>query len=200
MNILTQKENCVREAIDLVSMLSVEPIFFSPSDKREESMAAKRKFMNYDGDHITLLNVMKEYCDRKDDVRWCNDHFVNKRSMKQVMDVRKQLEQFCVEQGMDPNISCGQNYASLIKCILAGFFKNVAIRQNDGTFKTLGSREIVHLHPGSVLFQTKQECLVFTEWVKTSKSYLRNCSLIQPSWISEVAPHYYAKNSMTTIK
>ena len=94
--------------------------------------------------------------------------------------------------------SCGQNYEPLIKCFLAGFFKNVAIRQHDGSFKTLISREVVHIHPGSVLFQTKQPLVMFTEWVKTTRQYLRNVSLIQASWISEVAPHVYQRNSLQT--
>lgn len=181
-------------------MLSIDTIFFSPNDKREEANAAKKTFMSYDGDHITLLNVMREYQTVDGATKWCNENFINPRSMKQVMDIRKQLISFCELQALDPKLSCGEDYDNLLKCILAGFFKNVAVKQHDGSFKTIVSREIVHVHPASVLFQTKQQCVMFSEWVKTTKQYLRNVSAIQPSWLGEVAPHYYARNSMNTIK
>ena len=195
----SQKEKCTREAIDIVSMLSIDPIFYSPTDKREESQQAKRKFMNFEGDHLTFLNVLQQYLEHEGDLQWCNDNFINHRSMKNVMDIRQQLESFCKELGMDPNLSSGNNYSPVIKSITAGFFKNIAIKQLDGSYKTLGSRELVSIHPSSVLFQTKQECILFSEWVKTSKSYLRNCSVVEPSWLSEVAPHYYKKNSLVTL-
>jgi HrpA-like RNA helicase len=187
---------CTAEAIDIVSMLSIDPVFFSPNDKRDEATASKKKFMNFDGDHITLLNVLRAYQDVKGDPEWCRDNFINYRTMKQIMDVRSQLIDFCKQQDILHDTTCGQEYEPLLKCILSGFFKNVAIRQQDGSFKTLGSREDVYIHPSSVLFQTKQPLVMFTEWVKTTRQYLRSCSLIQPSWLSEVAPHVYARNSM----
>ena len=193
------REKCTREAIDIVSMLSVDPIFFSPIDKREESQQAKRKFMNYDGDHITYLNVLREYVENRGDITWCTDNYINNRSMKHVMDIRKQLESFCIEQKLDPTLSCGTSFEPILKSITAGFFKNIAIKQLDGSYKTLGSRELVQIHPSSILFQLKQECVLFSEWVKTSKSYLRNCSVVKPSWLSEIAPHYYKRNSLLTI-
>jgi hypothetical protein len=180
-------------------MLSVDTIFFSPNDKREEANQAKKKFMNYDGDHITLLNVMNEYQSVDGLAQWCQDHFINARTMRQVMDIRKQLISFCQQQRIDPTISCGDGLDSLLKCFLSGFFKNVAFRHQDGSYKTLASREIVHIHPSSVLFQSKHPCVMFSEWVKTTKQYLRNVSVIQPTWLNEVAPHYYSRNSLVTI-
>ncbi len=195
----SKKMKCTAEAIDVVSMLSIDPVFFTPNDQRDEASTSKKKFMSFDGDHITLLNVLKAYQEVKGDAEWCHKNFINARSMKQIMEIRKQLIAFCQEQKIDTDISCGQDFEALIKSLLAGFFKNVAIRQHDGTFKTLTSREIVYIHPSSILFQTRQPLVMFTEWVHTTRQYLRNCSLIQPAWLSEVAPHFYARNSMVTI-
>ncbi|KAJ3272638.1 putative ATP-dependent RNA helicase dhx33 [Terramyces sp. JEL0728] len=180
-----KKYKCTKEAIDLISMLSVDSLFFSPTDKRDEAQASKKIFMSYEGDHITLLNVMKAYESTKGDAQWCHDHFISARSMKNIMDIRKQLLSFASQQNIDTSASCGQDYESLIKCLLSGFFKNVAIRQHDGTFKTLLTREIVYIHPTSVLFQTKQPAIMFSECVKTTRQYLKNVSVIQPSWLSE---------------
>src|SRR5688572_17379383 len=113
-------------------MLSVDTIFYSPNNQRDEANSAKKKFMNYDGDHITLLNVMKEYQTVDGLAQWCSDHFINARTMRQVMDIRKQLISFCEQQEIDPTVSCGENHDQLLKCFLTGYFKNVALRQQDG--------------------------------------------------------------------
>ncbi|KAJ3324624.1 putative ATP-dependent RNA helicase dhx33 [Boothiomyces sp. JEL0866] len=71
------QSKCTKEAIDLISMLSVDSLFFTPTDKRDEAQASKKIFMSYEGDHITLLNVMKAYESTKGDVQWCHDHFIS---------------------------------------------------------------------------------------------------------------------------
>jgi HrpA-like RNA helicase len=126
--IQSKKLKCTKEAIDIVSMLSVEPIFFSANDQREEANTTKRKFMSHDGDHITLLNVITEYQNNNGSSQWCLENFVNQRSMRQIIDIRKQLIQFCTKHDIDPKQSSLQDPEIIIKCFLSGFFKNVAIR------------------------------------------------------------------------
>ncbi|OAJ41460.1 hypothetical protein, variant 1 [Batrachochytrium dendrobatidis JEL423] len=76
---------CTSEAITIVAMLSVDPVFFFPHEKREEATTARNKFMNFDGDHITLLNTAKAYLSEKGDASWCTDNFISSRSMRQIM-------------------------------------------------------------------------------------------------------------------
>ena len=194
--IQSEKYQCTKEAISIVAMLSVEPVFFAPHDKREEAGAAKKKFIDFDGDHVTLLNVLKAY---EATESWCQDNFISFRSMKQIMDIRQQLVDFCKQNSIPPETSCGTEYEDLIKCFLNGFFKNVAIRQHDGSYQTL-NRQQVWIHPSSVLFGQKAQAIMFVEWVHTTRHYLRHASRIQPQWLSQVAPHYYAKNSLSTLE
>ena len=56
-----QEYGCVEEVLTVVSLLSVDSVLFTPSDKRESAMAARQKFTSTDGDHITLLNMYKAY-------------------------------------------------------------------------------------------------------------------------------------------
>lgn len=185
--ISSQEYKCTEEAITIIAMLSIEPVFFAPYEKREEAANTKKKFVNFEGDHVTLLNVFNQF-DPKD-WKWCSDNFINARSMRQIIDVRKQLEQFTHQMGI-PSSTCLNNYEPLLQCFLTGFFKNVAIRQHDGSYQTL-SRQQVWIHPSSVLFQQKAPCVMFGEWVETTRHYLRHVSYIQPSWVGKVAPQYY---------
>lgn len=81
----SQELECTEEIISVIALLSVDTIFFSPRDKREKAEAAKKKFLTTEGDHITLLNVLKAYRTTKDDKDWCQENFINSRSMKLVL-------------------------------------------------------------------------------------------------------------------
>ena len=62
-------------------------MFFSPREKRDEAAEARKKFLSYEGDHVTLLNLWKAY--RSDEARqqeraWCEENFVNVRALQHV--------------------------------------------------------------------------------------------------------------------
>lgn len=83
--IQSKEYECTSEAIAIISLLSVDSVFFSPSDKREQAAEARKKFLHPDGDHLTLLNVLKSYWEVKGDLEWCRDNFINNRNMKVAM-------------------------------------------------------------------------------------------------------------------
>ena len=56
-----QEYGCTHEVLTVVSMLSVDSVLFTPSNKREEASAARKKFLSGDGDHMTLLSIYRAY-------------------------------------------------------------------------------------------------------------------------------------------
>jgi ATP-dependent RNA helicase DDX35 len=48
------------------------------------------------------------------------------------------------------------------------------------------------IHPGSVLFRTRPACVVFAQAVRTKREYMRDVTAIDPEWLPELAPHFYA--------
>ena len=52
----------------------------------------------------------------------------------------------------------------------------------------------MHLHPSSVLFgrTPPPECILYNELVRTSKLYVRDVSAVEPAWLPELAPRFYA--------
>ena len=58
--------------------------------------------------------------------------------------------------------------------------------------KALVSRQHVAVHPSSVLFSRRCSCVVFNELLYTTKLYMRDLTQIDPEWLPEVAPHFYA--------
>lgn len=45
----SEKYGVVNEVASIIALLSIDPIFYSPRDKREEASEAKRKFVSFDG-------------------------------------------------------------------------------------------------------------------------------------------------------
>ena len=87
--------------------------------------------------------------------------------------------------------SCGNDMLEYRRCLAASFFLKAAQRQMDGTYRALESGEIVHIHPTSVLFRSKPECVIFNELMQTSKKYIKNLTRIDHLWLAELAPHHY---------
>lgn len=56
----------------------------------------------------------------------------------------------------------------------------------------MASSQNVQIHPSSVLFRTKTDCIIFNELVRTNHTYVRNLTRIDPLWLPELAPQYYA--------
>jgi HrpA-like RNA helicase len=83
--IMSKSFQCTQEAIAIISLLSVETLFHTPSDKREEALDARRAFISTDGDMLTFLNVFKAFLSTGKDKQWCHDHFINYRALKNVM-------------------------------------------------------------------------------------------------------------------
>ena len=59
--ISAQEYRCTHEVLTVVSMLSVDSVLYTPSNKREEALAARKKFLSADGDHMTLLSIYRAY-------------------------------------------------------------------------------------------------------------------------------------------
>jgi pre-mRNA-splicing factor ATP-dependent RNA helicase DHX16 len=55
---------------------------------------------------------------------------------------------------------------------------------------------VVHIHPSSVLMETRPKWVIFYELVLTSKEFMRSCFPLRSEWLEEVAPHYYKKGDV----
>ncbi|GAA5811851.1 hypothetical protein MFLAVUS_005297 [Mucor flavus] len=189
--IQSKEYGCSLEVIAIISLLSVDSVFFTPSDKREQATEARKKFLHPDGDHLTLLNVLKSYWEVKGDIEWCKENFINNRNIKIAMEVRDQLIRFCERIDMDPKSSCGSDTDSVLKCFLTGFFQNTALLQPDGSYKSVAGSQNVKIHPGSAMFGKRVEGILYNELVFTTKHYVRGVSAIQSAWLPLAAPKYF---------
>ncbi|KAJ1945342.1 ATP-dependent RNA helicase, partial [Linderina macrospora] len=165
---------------------------------RDESNAAQLAFRSVDGDHLTFLNLLRGYQAVNGDRDWCTEHFVNRRNMRHVLDVRSQLTRLCARLGLDVDTSCGSALDHVLKCFLAGFFHNCALLQPDGTYRALSGSQVVHIHPGSALFAKKVPAIFYDQLVFTNKLHARAVSAVDPMWIAQASPKLYNRLAATT--
>ncbi|CAO3663683.1 unnamed protein product [Umbelopsis ramanniana] len=169
--IQSQQYECTSEVLSIISLLSVDSVFFTPPDKRDNVAEAKKRFVHPDGDHLTLLNVLKSYWEVKGDKEWCRENFINMRNIKIVLDVRNQLIQFCTRMGIVSSTSAGNETDNILKSFLSGFFQNTALLQPDGTYKSVVGGQTISIHPGSSMFGKRVEAIMYNELVSQKTIY-----------------------------
>ena len=201
---------CSEEVLSIVAMLSVEGIFLS-SPTRGKADAIRSHFAVREGDHLTLLNVYNAFMSvrHKNPSGWCHSNLLNFKSLVRAAEIRRQLRRHMIRSGLKLESSGGDSVA-IRKALTAGFFRNVAQLQPDGTYRpiltqarrkyathTAGSTDdSLHIHPTSVLYATvnsptKPEFIIYGEVLTTNKHYMRDLSVIESSWLTEVASHFY---------
>ena len=80
------------------------------------------------------------------------------------------------------------------KCIVSGLFPNAAYLHMSGSFRTVRGDMEIAIQKTSVLYSLKQPSwVVFAEMVHANRILMRDVTVIEPSWLEILAPHYYEK-------
>eukprot|EP00761_Pharyngomonas_kirbyi_P001515 gb/GECH01001519.1/.p1 GENE.gb/GECH01001519.1/~~gb/GECH01001519.1/.p1 ORF type:complete len:779 (+),score=163.76 gb/GECH01001519.1/:1-2337(+) len=207
---------CVSEMLSICAMLSVDNVFFTPYEQRDEASRIRSKFSSIHGDHFYLLSVFEQFEESQQSSEWCRSNFINYRAMLKVIDVRRQLEAYLADIGIYP-MNSDRNYShgrvthspaplhahhtsQIRRCLTSAFFLNAARRVRRTWYRTIQEGQEVRLHPSSCLLNntsatTLPDVIVFTQMVKTSKTFVRDVCAVEPDWLVELAPNTYRKSS-----
>ena len=181
------EHGCAEDALSIAAMLQVEGVFKG----RPENVA--KEWAVAEGDLMTWLNVYRAYDAIAPQKRasWAGRKQLNARVMQRATTIREQLKKFLVRFGCKLE-TAESDPTQISRCVVRGFFANAATRQPDNTYATLRGQQELHLHPNSCVFKTPPQHIVYHEVLVTSKQYMRDVSAIDPSWLPELAPHYYS--------
>lgn len=197
-----QREACVSEIIDIVSCLSVDGVFLDKAEQREEIAESRKRFESVEGDHITLLNVLRAYLEVDEGIaKWCDDSFLDKRALKTVVDIRRQLLQHAERAGLTPSTSSTSSSTqtlsteNILRAFLTGFISHTAFLSPDGSYRTTTGNHAVSIHPSSVLYGKKVEAIVYHESVFTTRLWVRGVSRVEGKWVTDVAPNWTGRRT-----
>ncbi|XP_065860093.1 probable pre-mRNA-splicing factor ATP-dependent RNA helicase DEAH9 isoform X1 [Euphorbia lathyris] len=191
---------CSEEIITIASVLSIQSIWVNTRSQKELD-EVKLRFAAAEGDHVTFLNVYQGFLKSGKSSQWCHKNFVNYQAMKKVLEIREQLRRIALRIGIVLK-SCDRDLLVVRKAVTAGFFANACRLEafsHNGMYKTVRGSQEVYIHPSSVLFRVNPKWIIYTSLVSTDRQYLRNVMSIDPSWLTEAAPHFYQQQRLDPI-
>ncbi|KAH3677008.1 hypothetical protein WICMUC_001914 [Wickerhamomyces mucosus] len=187
---------CSDEMITVFAMVSTPNIFHRPKKEQELADKKKARFTHPHGDHLTYLNIYNAWVNNGYSKTWCEDNFIQERSLKRARDIRNQLLQI-FKRVKYPILSCGADTNAVRKALCSGFFKNIAKRDREGSYKTLAEGTVVYIHPSSSIRSSPQYVL-YNSILNTTKEYLVHVTIIEPHWLVEVSPDFFEINGKQT--
>ncbi|XP_069179733.1 probable ATP-dependent RNA helicase DHX35 isoform X5 [Procambarus clarkii] len=187
---------CSQEILSILAMLQVQNVFTIPRGQECHARANHRSFQVNEGDLITLLNVFTAYTKHGESKQWCIKKFINHRALRRAVEIRARMEKILVNFSI-PVTSSEGGVDAVCKCITAGMFPNAAYLHHSGTYRTVRGNQLLCIHPSSVLYtETQPQWVLFHEVLHTSQMFMRDLTVIDPTWLLELAPHFYEKRTL----
>jgi len=203
---------CLQDALTLAGMLSLYSMFVDckSSISKQQRDHSHLTFANQRGDHLTMIDVYREYDQSSDPESFATQHCLSSRGLRRAehvsSDLRRQLakapssriqkkltrrERIDTPRGSDED---------LLKSVLAGYFAQIARLHGTGKYQNIKGGALVSVSKQSVLSKYPSgrpvHWIVYHE-VQRSKydeeAEIYDVSCVNPQWITEVAPHYFTK-------
>ncbi|KAL0212001.1 hypothetical protein RCL1_005627 [Eukaryota sp. TZLM3-RCL] len=199
--------SALREIIMLISVLSSPPIQFLR--KKSTDGATNRRpmglkcFKHTSGDHLAIIKAFKAFLDNNKSNYWARERGLHYKHLVKAVEVYDQLLRLVQDIGLFVNESEPSD-DSILKSLLTGLFQSVAVRKCylEG-YKTLLNNQTVRIHPSSLISisDPNADAIVYTEMIQNDDVfYLRQVSIIDPSWVLTIAPHVYGESFQELLK
>lgn len=183
---------CSVEILTIVSMLSIPSIFYRPKGREEESDQVREKFQVVESDHLSLVNIYKQWVSHNYSSTWCLNNFIHVKAIKKVREIRQQLEDIMVKDKMA--LVSSDDWDVVRKCVCGAYFQNAAKNSSLVEYTNLRSGMKAHLHPTSALIGMgfTPDYIVYHEVVMSSKEYMQCVTAVDGRWLAELGPMFFS--------
>jgi ATP-dependent helicase HrpA len=195
MLIAAHEEGCEADIAVIASALSIQDPRERPSEKSAEADRVHAVFNAPASDFLTLLAIWKRFHQARGEhpslnalKRFCRDHFLSFRRMREWEDIHAQVTDIMVEFGWRRKQSSSSlpippsEFDKIHRAILAGFLSHIAVKKEKNIFRAARGREVM-IFPGSGLFGSAGNWIVAAEMVETSRLFARAVATIDAGWI-----------------
>jgi len=193
---------CSDEVLTIVSMLSVKYVFMRPkynTQEAERADAAKAKFNDAYGDHLTFLHVYNAWMENKRSEDWSKEHYLHHKELERAYDIRNQLLALMKLHGV-PIISAGKYLSNIRKALSTGEPVNVARLdkrawleggggggKSSPSYRTMVNKQTVFIHPSSALFkEPPPDYVIYHETITTTRNFMRVVSACEGYWVQRL--------------
>ncbi|MFP3981531.1 MAG: ATP-dependent RNA helicase HrpA, partial [Desulfobacterales bacterium] len=210
MLIEADQNGCLGPVTVIAAALSVIDPRERPEGKEAQAEQAQAQFVDPSSDFITLYNIFRA-CTQNSEAkrptvragdlkRFCRQHYVSFKRMREWLDVYEQMVNLLEESGLeirpaDKSTLSRQSgdkndfsdlYAAVHKSVLSGFLSNIARRRDKNIYQAARQREVM-IFPGSALFNRAGAWIVAAEIVETTRRFARTAANIDPAWLEPIA-------------
>ncbi|SMF33652.1 ATP-dependent helicase HrpA [Alteromonadaceae bacterium Bs31] len=203
-----KKYACVKEALIIVSGLSIQDPRERPADKRQAADEKHRRFWDEESDFIAYIKLwdyleeQRQELTRSQFQKMCKKEFINYLRVREWRDLHHQLRLALKTLGLKEN-SEPSNYESIHRALLAGMLSNLGFKNEDKknsqkgekekkrpSIEYLGSRNRkFQIFPGSSQFKKKPQWLMAAEFLETSQLFAHMVAKVNPDWALESGRH-----------
>lgn len=194
----SQKEGCLEEMIVIGAALSIQDPRERPADKEAQADQAHAKFKDPASDFASLLSLWRRYFDdsgsprtQNRQRRFCRDHFLSYRRMREWREIHDQIFSFLSEQKLvrrkeaAPRKPGADLYKALHRSILTGYLGQIAQKKEKNLYTATHGRQAM-IFPGSGLFNRGGNWIVAAEMIETSRLFARTAANIESDWLEEL--------------
>ena len=191
MLIAAHQEGCEAEIAVIASALSIQDPRERPSEKSAEADRVHAAFNAPASDFLSLLNVWRRFHQARSEhpsrnalKRFCRDHFLSFRRMREWQDIHAQITDIMAEFGWRRRRAGADapDFGRTHRAILAGFLSHIAVKKEKNIFRAARGREVM-IFPGSGLFGSAGSWIVAAEMVETSRLFARTVATIDAGWL-----------------
>mmetsp|Transcript_7980 Transcript_7980/g.15068 ORF Transcript_7980/g.15068 Transcript_7980/m.15068 type:complete len:784 (+) Transcript_7980:68-2419(+) len=198
-----QDLGCMDDAVTLVSILSAEGIWYRPprksgSEEVYTADMAQRRFFDPLGDHLTMLNVFRQWEENGCSAEWCKRNYLHHRALRQARDIRSQLMEQLERAGVPVSNVRGRgsrhggvSKAAVLQAFCAGFYMQSARAcAAGGGYLIVYENVLVKPEGGSVMSESAAEWVLYTELVGATiaNCMMRTCSAVDHEWLKPLLP------------
>ena len=196
MIIEAEKEGCVDEILIIAAALSIPDPRERPVEFEKDADEVHADFADPSSDFMTLLRIWNQYhglmltAKSKNRIKkFCREHYLSFRRMREWIDVYDQLKEILNEQGWNRRKRKHTDdkilYEGIHKSILSGYLSNIATKKEKNIYTAAKGKEVM-IFPGSGLFNKGGSWIVAAEMVETSRLFARMAANIKMEWLEEL--------------
>jgi len=210
--ITAQQQGCLRDALILISMLSIQDPRERPADKQQSADQKHRELQDPRSDFVTYLHLWQAINEQRAMLsntkfkQYCVEHYWSIARIFEWRELYRQLGSICKHLGWKieawktikhpdkqkkPNnkpVKFDARYETVHRALLSGLVGNIATKELDETYSATRGRT-VHLFPGSAQTKRKPKWLVAAEFLETSRVFAHTVAEIRPDWVINEARH-----------
>ncbi|KXW55371.1 ATP-dependent RNA helicase HrpA [Ferrovum sp. PN-J185] len=189
--IAAQDYHSVTEALIITSFLSIQDPRERPFEWRQQADQQHKLFADPQSDFVTIINIWHAYLkeqgkSRKQQIRWCHEHFLNYKRMREWHELHHQIKQTAQGFHIIPNDK-EATYEQLHRALLSGLISQIGYYHTELEHYQ-GVRSLkFKISKGSTLASKKPKWIMAADILDTGLLQARIVSQIQNHWVEEYA-------------